>query len=91
MTTTARKWIYSFAEGDGRNKMLLGGKGANLCEMTRIGLKVPPGYHAHLGLLYLNAGKTDQALAAWQQEKNLFPESTKYIDFLISNMKKSRS
>ena len=44
MTTTARKWIYSFAEGDGRNKMLLGGKGANLCEMTRIGLKVPPGF-----------------------------------------------
>ncbi|HEX7373614.1 MAG TPA: pyruvate, phosphate dikinase, partial [Steroidobacteraceae bacterium] len=44
MTTNARKWIYSFADGDGRNKMLLGGKGANLCEMTRIGLQVPPGF-----------------------------------------------
>ncbi|HSQ68723.1 MAG TPA: pyruvate, phosphate dikinase, partial [Steroidobacteraceae bacterium] len=38
------KWVYAFEEGDGRNKMLLGGKGANLCEMTRIGLNVPPGF-----------------------------------------------
>jgi len=44
MTTSTRQWIYAFAEGDGRNKMLLGGKGANLCEMTRIGLNVPPGF-----------------------------------------------
>jgi pyruvate, orthophosphate dikinase len=31
-------------QGDGHNKMLLGGKGANLCEMTRIGVNVPPGF-----------------------------------------------
>ncbi len=31
-------------EGDGKNKKLLGGKGANLCEMTQIGLNVPPGF-----------------------------------------------
>jgi pyruvate,orthophosphate dikinase len=40
----ARKFIYAFEEGDGKNKMLLGGKGANLCEMTQIGLNVPPGF-----------------------------------------------
>jgi len=40
----ASKWVYAFEEGDGRDKMLLGGKGANLCEMTRIGLNVPPGF-----------------------------------------------
>ncbi len=44
MTTNSRRWVYAFAEGDGRNKLLLGGKGANLCEMTRIGLNVPPGF-----------------------------------------------
>jgi pyruvate, orthophosphate dikinase len=38
------KWVYAFNEGDGKNKKLLGGKGANLCEMTQIGLKVPPGF-----------------------------------------------
>ncbi len=43
-TATAKKWVYFFNEGDGKNKKLLGGKGANLCEMTQIGLNVPPGF-----------------------------------------------
>ena len=38
------RFVYSFAEGDGKNKKLLGGKGANLCEMTQIGINVPPGF-----------------------------------------------
>lgn len=39
-----KKLVFSFAEGDGKNKKLPGGKGANLCEMTQIGLNVPPGF-----------------------------------------------
>ena len=46
--TTANKYVYLFgnkkADGDGSMKPLLGGKGANLAEMTRIGLPVPPGF-----------------------------------------------
>jgi len=42
--TTTIKRVFSFEEGDGKNKKLLGGKGANLCEMTQIGLNVPPGF-----------------------------------------------
>jgi len=38
------KWAFSFTEGDGKNKKMLGGKGANLCEMTQFGLNVPPGF-----------------------------------------------
>jgi len=38
------KAIYTFEEGDGKNKKLLGGKGAGLCQMTQIGLPVPPGF-----------------------------------------------
>src|SRR5579862_2353131 len=42
------KMVYYFgggkADGDGSMKPLLGGKGANLAEMTRIGLPVPPGF-----------------------------------------------
>ncbi|HYK44026.1 MAG TPA: PEP/pyruvate-binding domain-containing protein, partial [Parafilimonas sp.] len=41
---TSTKYVFSFHEGDGKNKKLLGGKGANLCEMTQIGLNVPPGF-----------------------------------------------
>ncbi len=39
-----KKFAFSFHEGDGKDKKLLGGKGANLCEMTQIGLNVPPGF-----------------------------------------------
>ena len=46
--TKAAKYVYNFgagkADGDGAMKPLLGGKGANLAEMTRIGLPVPPGF-----------------------------------------------
>ena len=38
------KPIYFFDEADGRNKMLLGGKGAGLAEMTKLRLPVPPGF-----------------------------------------------
>jgi len=38
------KHVYFFNEGDGKNKKLLGGKGAGLCEMTRLKLPVPPGF-----------------------------------------------
>jgi pyruvate, orthophosphate dikinase len=39
-----KRHVYAFNEGDGKNKQLLGGKGANLCEMTQFGLNVPPGF-----------------------------------------------
>ena len=42
--STTKKYVFAFEEGDGKNKKLLGGKGANLCEMTQIGLRVPPGF-----------------------------------------------
>src|SRR3569833_961106 len=39
-----RKWVYDFSEGNREQKDLLGGKGANLAEMTNLGLPVPPGF-----------------------------------------------
>ena len=36
--------VYRFSEGDASMGELLGGKGSNLCEMTRLGLPVPPGF-----------------------------------------------
>src|SRR6185437_10629499 len=38
------KYVYDFSEGNRDMKDLLGGKGANLAEMTNIGLPVPPGF-----------------------------------------------
>ena len=40
----AKKWVYLFKEGNGSMRELLGGKGANLAEMTNLGLPVPQGF-----------------------------------------------
>ena len=40
----SKKYVYDFAEGGAQLKSLLGGKGANLAEMTGIGIPVPPGF-----------------------------------------------
>lgn len=39
-----KKYVYLFKEADGKNKALFGGKGANLAEMTKIGMPVPQGF-----------------------------------------------
>ena len=41
---TAKKWVYKFNEGNAQMKELLGGKGANLAEMTNLGLPIPMGF-----------------------------------------------
>ena len=40
----SHKYVYLFTEGNGKMRELLGGKGANLAEMTKIGLPVPQGF-----------------------------------------------
>ena len=40
----ANKWVYLFTEGNASMRELLGGKGANLAEMTGLGLPVPQGF-----------------------------------------------
>ncbi len=59
-----RQFVYSFADGDGHDKKLLGGKGANLCEMTQIGINVPPGFviTTEACLEYLEADALPEAL-----------------------------
>ena len=59
----AKQWVYMFSEGNADQRNLLGGKGANLAEMTRIGLPVPQGFtvSTEACLEYLEQGKlTDE-------------------------------
>ena len=41
---STKKYVYLFTEGDATMREILGGKGANLAEMTKIGLPVPQGF-----------------------------------------------
>jgi pyruvate,orthophosphate dikinase len=60
------KYVYDFAEGNKDLKDLLGGKGANLAEMTNLGLPVPPGFiiTTEACRAYLSSGAEPEALAA---------------------------
>ncbi|MGB8694276.1 MAG: DUF4810 domain-containing protein [Steroidobacteraceae bacterium] len=51
-------------------------------------LRVPPGWHAHLGYLYSELGKLDQATQELQTEKAEFPESALFVDRLMANLTK---
>ncbi|MDX1665000.1 MAG: pyruvate, phosphate dikinase [Candidatus Promineifilaceae bacterium] len=57
------KWVYLFEEGRAEMKVLLGGKGANVAEMARVGLPVPPGFTI-----------TTEACNAYLDYERQFPE-----------------
>jgi pyruvate, orthophosphate dikinase len=70
-STRKRKWVYLLGEGNARMRDLLGGKGANLAEMTALGLPVPPGFivtteacNAYLAAGGFPTGMWEQVLAA---------------------------
>ncbi|MFA7234283.1 MAG: pyruvate, phosphate dikinase [Terrimicrobiaceae bacterium] len=76
------KYVYTFgdgkADGDGRMKPLLGGKGANLAEMTRIGLPVPAGFTI-----------TTEVCAYFYANKRAYPKELQgQIEAGIRNMEK---
>jgi hypothetical protein len=48
--------------------------------------RLPPGWHAHLGYLYSELGKLDQARQELQTEKAEFPESAVFTDRLLANL-----
>lgn len=47
------------------------------------GRALPPGFRAHLGMLYMNTGDLSAARAQWHAEKEVFPESAPYMDRLL--------
>ncbi len=78
----ATKYVYSFEEGKKEMKNLLGGKGANLSEMTGLGIPIPPGFTI-----------TTETCIAYLENKNTFPkgmmdETKKALVYLEKQMGK---
>src|SRR5256714_3201715 len=76
------RYVYNFAggkaDGNGSMKPLLGGKGANLAEMTRIGLPVPPGFTI----------TTEVCTYFYDHKKTYPPELQAQVESGIRNMEK---
>ncbi|MEM1059912.1 MAG: pyruvate, phosphate dikinase [Verrucomicrobiota bacterium] len=79
----SKKYVYFFgdgrADGNGTMKALLGGKGANLAEMTRIGLPVPPGFTI----------STDVCTYFYENKRTYPKELQGQIDAAVAKMEKS--
>lgn len=71
------KYIYDFSEGNMNMRSLLGGKGANLAEMTNIGLPVPPGFTV-----------TTEACNRYLEDDELWPELIEEIKLHIRNIER---
>jgi len=75
--------VYAYFQGEGGVEAQLIALEANLQKMRAAGKNPPPGFHAHLGLLYSQQGKADQMVQQFRTEKALYPESSAYMDFLL--------
>lgn len=79
--------VYEYFKGEEPKEAQIEALERDLQKIRSTGKAVPPGYHAHLGLLYLSMGKDDQMVQQFNTEKTLFPESGTYMDFLLKNAK----
>ena len=79
--------VYEYFKGEEPKEAQAEALERDLQKIRSTGKAVPPGYHAHLGLLYLSMGKDDQMVQQFRTEKALFPESGPYMDFLLKNAK----
>ena len=79
--------VYEYLKGESPEQQIAAME-KDLQVIAAKGNHAPPGFHAHLGMLYSVVGKSDQMVAQFEDEKKLFPESTAYMNFLLAKVKK---
>ena len=79
--------VYGYLKGESPEQQIAAME-KDLQIISAKGNQTPPGFHAHLGMLYSITGKTDEVATQFEDEKKLFPESAGYMDFLLGKLKK---
>lgn len=79
--------VYQHFKGESPNEQISALE-QDLQRMNASGKPAPPGFHAHLGMLYSMVGRNDLVASEFEEEKRLFPESTAYMDRLLGTMSK---
>ncbi|MGE4352475.1 MAG: pyruvate, phosphate dikinase [Oscillospiraceae bacterium] len=74
----SKKYVYLFSEGNGSQRELLGGKGANLAEMTNLGMPVPQGFTV----------STEACTRYYEDSKTIAPEIEEEIFAYLAKMEK---
>ncbi|POR48556.1 hypothetical protein B0G62_114143 [Paraburkholderia eburnea] len=80
--------VYDYLQGKSSPQTQIDALEKSLQQIRGKGERPPPGFHAHLGALYASVGKGQQAQQELLAEKEAFPESSAYMDFLLKNLTK---
>jgi hypothetical protein len=80
--------VYEYFKGQTGSAAQIDALEQSLQQIRAKGNTPPPGFHAQLGMLYASVGKSGQAMQEFEAEKELFPESSAYMDFLMKKKSK---
>lgn len=84
--------VYAYLKDDGADSTLqIQALEKNIETARAANVELPPGFRAHLGMLYLKTGDGDKAVEQLQGEKVAFPESAPFMDFLMRNVGKPKA
>ena len=75
--------IYAYLQGESPSAQISALQD-DLLKLEQKGKKVPPGYYAHLGMLYAEVGDDGQAISCFLVEKTRFPEAAVFMDYLLA-------
>jgi len=76
--------VYAYLNGESPGEQLTALE-RDLEKTEADGKAVPPGFYAQMGLLYVETGRAEEAVACFTMEKTLFPEAAVFMDFLLAN------
>jgi hypothetical protein len=79
--------VYEYFKGQSEPQQQIDALEKALQQIRAKGNRPPPGFHAHLGMLYASVGNDKQAVEEFEAEKQSFPESSTYMDFLLKKSK----
>ncbi|WP_407849267.1 DUF4810 domain-containing protein [Bordetella petrii] len=80
--------VYAYLKHDGDDYAVQAQELEKNAEIARsANAALPPGFRAHLGMLYLKLGEDAKAVEQLQGEKLAFPEASPFMDFLLRNAK----
>lgn len=79
-----QRQVYEYLKGDGTTPAeQLTVLQAQVEKARATGAALPPGFRAHVGMVYLQMGRHDEARTMFEAEKASFPESATFMDFLL--------
>jgi len=78
--------VYSYFKGDSPEKQVVELE-KHLAEIKNKGDMPPPGFYAHLGMLYSKVGRDSETIGMFDLEKKTYPESSVFINNIINGFK----